>query len=124
VQPRPRGRSQGQRDARTGFLLVLPALAFVAVFALYPLVFGAYISLTDWPLVGAYHFIGFGNYVSLIHNTVFIQSILFTLEYTAIVTPASSACTAKGATTRRAGARCSTPTLTAAPISRWSAATR
>ena len=86
VQPRPRGRSQGQRDARTGFLLVLPALAFVAVFALYPLVFGAYISLTNWPLVGAYHFIGFANYVSLIHNAVFVQSILFTLEYTAIVT--------------------------------------
>jgi len=88
VQPRPRGRSQGQRDAWTGFFLVLPALAFVAVFALYPLVFGAYISLTNWPLVGAYHFIGFDNYISLIHNTVFIQSILFTLEYTAIVTPA------------------------------------
>ena len=58
------------------------------MFALYPLVFGTYISLTDWPLVGAYHFIGFANYVSLIHNAVFIQSILFTLEYTAIVTPA------------------------------------
>jgi multiple sugar transport system permease protein len=84
--PRPRSRSQGQRDARTGLILVLPALAFIAVFALYPLGFGAYISLTNWPLVGAYHFIGFGNYTSLIHNTVFIQSILFTLLYTGIVT--------------------------------------
>ena len=81
---RPSRRTRG--SARTGRLLVAPALAFVAVFALFPLGFGAYISLTNWPLVGAYHFIGFGNYTSLIHNTVFIQSILFTLLYTGIVT--------------------------------------
>jgi multiple sugar transport system permease protein len=36
--------------------------------------------------VGAYHFIGLSNYQSLIHNTLFIQSIEFTLKYTAIVT--------------------------------------
>jgi multiple sugar transport system permease protein len=67
-------------------LLVLPALAFVAVFALYPLGFGTYISLTDWPLVGPYHFIGLSNYSALIHNKVFVESIIFTLKYTAIVT--------------------------------------
>jgi multiple sugar transport system permease protein len=65
---------------------VLPALAFVAVFALFPLGFGAYISLTNWPLVGPYHFIGLSNYTELIHNTVFVESIIFTLKYTAIVT--------------------------------------
>jgi len=42
--------------------------------------------LTDWPLIKAYHFIGLANYQSLIHNTVFLQSIVFTLKYTAIVT--------------------------------------
>ena len=56
------------------------------VFALYPLGFGAYISLTNWPLVGAYHFIGLSNYTALIHNSVFVESIIFTLKYTAIVT--------------------------------------
>jgi multiple sugar transport system permease protein len=81
-----RGGAQSRRNTRTGLLLVLPALAFVAVFALYPLGFGAYISLTDWPLVGPYHFIGLSNYSSLIHNKVFVESIIFTLKYTAIVT--------------------------------------
>jgi multiple sugar transport system permease protein len=84
--PRAHGRASTRRNARTGLLLIAPALAFVLVFALYPLGFGAYISLTNWPLVGAYHFIGFANYVSLIHDSVFIESIIFTLKYTAIVT--------------------------------------
>ncbi len=58
----------------------------MAVFALFPLAFGIYISLTNWPLIGPYHFIGLANYTSLVHNSVFLQSILFTLKYTAIVT--------------------------------------
>jgi multiple sugar transport system permease protein len=67
-------------------LLITPALAFIGVFALFPLGFGVYISLTNWPLVGAYHFIGISNYTGLIHNSTFLHSILFTLEYTGIVT--------------------------------------
>jgi multiple sugar transport system permease protein len=66
--------------------LTAPALLLVGVFALYPLGFGIYISLTNWPLVGPYHFIGLSNYQSLIHNPVFLQSIVFTLKYTGIVT--------------------------------------
>jgi multiple sugar transport system permease protein len=69
-----------------GLVLTAPALLLVGAFALYPLGFGVYISLTNWPLVGAYHFIGLANYQSLVHNSVFLQSILFTLKYTAIVT--------------------------------------
>ena len=69
-----------------GLAFTSPALLLVGAFALFPLGFGVYISLTNWPLIGAYHFIGLSNYSGLIHNTVFIQSIVFTLKYTAIVT--------------------------------------
>jgi multiple sugar transport system permease protein len=85
IQPRP-GRAQARRTTRTGLALVSPALLFVTAFALFPLGFGVYISLTNWPLVGPYHFIGLSNYTSLIHNSEFLQSIVFTLEYTGIVT--------------------------------------
>src|SRR5215469_6702900 len=81
-----RASAQSRRTTRTGLLLAAPALLFVGAFALWPLVFGVYISLTNWPLVGPYHFIGLANYTSLVHNSVFLQSILFTLKYTAIVT--------------------------------------
>ena len=85
LRSRRRGAAD-RRDARAGLALTAPALLLVGVFALFPLGFGIYISLTNWPLVGAYHFIGLSNYSSLIHNSVFLQSILFTLKYTAIVT--------------------------------------
>jgi multiple sugar transport system permease protein len=78
--------TQQRRDTRTGLALVSPALLFVSVFALFPLGFGVYISLTNWPLIGPYHFIGLSNYVSLIHDSEFLQSIVFTLKYTGIVT--------------------------------------
>ncbi len=83
---RRRSTAASRRTTRTGLLLISPALAFVIAFALIPLGFGVYISLTNWPLVGAYHFIGLANYTALVHNSVFLQSIRFTLEYTGIVT--------------------------------------
>ena len=75
-----------RRNARVGLAFTSPALLLVGAFALFPLGFGIYISLTNWPLVGPYHFIGLSNYTSLIHNSEFLQSIVFTLKYTAIVT--------------------------------------
>jgi multiple sugar transport system permease protein len=83
---RRRAGAQERRDRRTGLALVSPALLFVSVFALFPLGFGVYISLTDWPLIGPYHFVGLANYQGLLHNSVFLHSIVFTLEYTGIVT--------------------------------------
>jgi len=84
--PGRRVRASRWRETRTGLVLVAPALAFVGVFALYPLGFGVYISLTNWPLVGPYHLIGLANYYSLLHDSEFLQSIIFTLKYTGIVT--------------------------------------
>jgi multiple sugar transport system permease protein len=81
-----RGGSMRARRARTGIVLVSPAFALVSVFVLFPLGFAVYISLTDWPLIGSYHFIGGRNYSELIHDPAFIHSVLFTLLYTAIVT--------------------------------------
>src|SRR5579864_7245499 len=85
-RPRLRGGSLRARRAGTGMILVSPAFALVAVFVLFPLGFAIYISLTDWPLIGPYHFNGGHNYNELIHDPVFIHSVLFTLLYTAIVT--------------------------------------
>ena len=86
LRRRSRATAESRRTTRTGLLLVSPALLFVSVFALFPLGFGVYISLTNWPLIGPYHFIGLANYQSLLHSSVFLASIAFTLKYTAIVT--------------------------------------
>jgi multiple sugar transport system permease protein len=78
--------ARSRRKARTGALLVTPALALIAAFVLFPLGFAIYISLTDWPLIGPFHYIGFENYRELFHDPEFIHSVRFTITYTAIVT--------------------------------------
>lgn len=77
---------QLRAGARAGWYLSAPALLFVAVFVVFPLGFAVYISLTNWPLVGPFHFIGLANYVQLSQDATYGQTVLFTLKYTAIVT--------------------------------------
>ncbi|KAB8168705.1 ABC transporter permease subunit [Streptomyces sp. 3MP-14] len=72
--------------ARTGLALVLPAVLFVVVFVFTPLVVAVYMSMTDFPLIGDYEFIGLRNYELAWSDPVFGRSILYTLLYTAIVT--------------------------------------
>ncbi len=83
-----RGRGPVAARQRVGAALVAPSFLFVSVFVLFPLAYAVYISLTNWPLVGPYSFVGLQNYTSLPGNAVFIHSVWFTLLYTAIVTPA------------------------------------
>jgi multiple sugar transport system permease protein len=79
--------AQSKRASRTGALLVSPAVALIVVFVLFPLGYAVYISLTNWPLLGPYHFVGLANYKELLHDSGFKHSVVFTLTYTAIVTP-------------------------------------
>jgi multiple sugar transport system permease protein len=92
-EARPPGSRGGTRPRaslthppRIGLALVTPALLFVVVFVVAPLVIAIYISLTNWPLIGGYHFVGLLNYLNLFQDPTFVQSILYTLLYTVIVT--------------------------------------
>ena len=80
------GEGSLTHPSTTGLALVTPALAFVAVFVLVPLAFAVYISLTNWPLIGSYHFVGLSNYANIVHDDRFLRAVLYTLIYTAIVT--------------------------------------
>jgi multiple sugar transport system permease protein len=91
--PRPARarRRRGGLAARrrwAGIAFVSPAFLLIITFVLFPLVFAVYISFTDWPLIGPYHLIGVSNYTQLPADPTFFHSIWFTVEYTAIVTPA------------------------------------
>jgi multiple sugar transport system permease protein len=77
-----------RRKARTGLLLVTPAFVFVTVFVLIPVGFAIYLSLTNYPLIGPDKWVGLQNWATVGSDATFVHSVLFTLEYTAIVTPA------------------------------------
>ena len=87
VKTRRRRSAFRRRSARAGWLLVSPACLLVAAFVLFPLVFAVYISLTDWPLIGPYHYIGLENYRELFSDPGFRHAVGFTFEYTILVTP-------------------------------------
>jgi multiple sugar transport system permease protein len=59
---------------------------FVLVLVFVPLLAAIGISLTNFPLIGSYRFIGLRNYLSALTDPAFGQAILYTLLYTAIVT--------------------------------------
>lgn len=70
-----------------GALFVSPAMIFVTVMFIIPLLMTIYLSLTDWPLVGDPKFILFDNYKSLVKDIMFWRGLKFTAIYTIAVTP-------------------------------------
>lgn len=70
-----------------GLLFVVPALAFVTVFFFVPLVMAGWVSLHDWPLFGAQHYIGVENYRTMFADEQFWRSFWFTTRYAVFVTP-------------------------------------
>lgn len=70
-----------------GFLYVLPALAFVGAFVLWPLGQLVYLSLTDTSLLGGGEFIGLDNYIKAFADKSFWRALEFTVKYTVFITP-------------------------------------
>lgn len=61
---------------------VLPALIFYSIFTLAPALGGIVYSFTNWNgLNKAFDFIGFRNYLSILKDTDFINSVIFTLKF-------------------------------------------
>jgi len=58
------------------FLFVLPALAFIFIFMIYPLFDAFHLSFFDWKLIGEKKFVGLENYIKLfLDNRIFYTSL-------------------------------------------------
>ena len=70
-----------------GIAYALPTLIFVAVFFLAPLLLVVQMSLNRWPLLTGNQGLNFPkNYVAITTNRLFTPAVLFTIEYTVLVT--------------------------------------
>lgn len=67
-----------------GFWFMLPAMAFLVIFLVYPLGKGMWMSFTDARIGREGSFVGLENYEWLKDDTVFIRSLIFTVVFTAI----------------------------------------
>jgi multiple sugar transport system permease protein len=84
IQPiRPK---RGLRSTWIGWLFLAPAVVVLLFFFIVPLGYSVVMSTKDWPLLGSDRPTNFPeNYTKISENELFINSILFTVKYTAII---------------------------------------
>ena len=70
-----------------GTAYVLPALAFVLAFTLYPLARMVWVSFIDWTLITPPEYVGTDNFSRALEDDQFWASLRFTLKYTLLITP-------------------------------------
>jgi multiple sugar transport system permease protein len=70
-----------------GFLYVVPALAFVGFFVIWPLIQLIDISFTDTSLLGGGKYVGWDNYIKAFEDKSFWRALGFTAKYTIFITP-------------------------------------
>ena len=83
--PARKGSRLAHRRRITGFLFVLPSVLFMLFFFIFPLIMTVWMSLHNWPLLGKPKFIGLTNYANMVQDGQFWSSLIFTTEYTLLV---------------------------------------
>jgi multiple sugar transport system permease protein len=68
-------------------LYLAPFLLFFAVFQIYPIFYGLYVSLTKWDLSSAPQFIGLANYSGLIRDSLFWTALRNTSLFVGLNAP-------------------------------------
>jgi multiple sugar transport system permease protein len=88
---RRRPRPGAAREALVGYGFVLVPMGVFLLFFIYPMVYAVYISRYDWGILGPLGSVGWKNYSTLWHDTLFRRSVKNTIEYTVWVVPAQMA---------------------------------
>jgi multiple sugar transport system permease protein len=93
LRPKPRAGDWWFRRQRRIFpyLFIAPNVALFTAFSFLPLLYAFYISFHDWGLITEPEFIGLSNYVRLVRDPLFWQSLEHTLVYAAGTVPPSMA---------------------------------
>jgi multiple sugar transport system permease protein len=80
-------RSFLEREASLGIALMLPGVALLMLFMAYPFFLGIWLSLTDSAIGRMGEYIGVRNFVDLLGDTIFHQTIRNTLVYALVTVP-------------------------------------
>lgn len=64
----------------------MPALLLIFTFFLLPMAYTFWISLHDWPLMGATEFVGLDNYAYALKDPDYRNSLVFTLQFAVVTT--------------------------------------
>ncbi|MFV0452166.1 MAG: carbohydrate ABC transporter permease [Propioniciclava sp.] len=84
---RGRRRTLARQRAVSGWLMTLPALAFVALFTFYPLMRGFWVSLHRWDGISVdMRWVGLRNYVNVFNDQIYWAALGHTFQYAIGVT--------------------------------------
>jgi multiple sugar transport system permease protein len=75
------------RESTLGVILMLPGVLLLMLFMAYPFFLGIWLSLTDSAIGRAGEFIGLRNFVDLLTDTIFHQTVGNTLVYALVTVP-------------------------------------
>jgi multiple sugar transport system permease protein len=76
-----------RREALTGYLFIAPAVLGFLIWIAGPMLFSAWISLTEWDLLRPPEFVGLGNYQLMLKDALFWQSLRVTFYFTLVSVP-------------------------------------
>jgi len=78
------GRKLTPRMTVAAWLLMLPAMASILVWAYYPLARGLQIAFMNYRILGGSHYIGLDNFIDAFHASTFWNGLWVSAEYTAL----------------------------------------
>src|SRR5690606_22470010 len=81
------GGAVSRGETRAAFLFLSPWLIGFAVFTAWPLIYSAYLSLTDYDVINSPTFVGFDNYAELFADPKVALALSNTLFFTAVQVP-------------------------------------
>src|SRR5579883_469528 len=92
VAPRPssagrRWSAQRLRDARDGYLFILPWLLGFILWTAGPMIASVFISLSEWRIITTPRFVGIANFVALLHDKQIALSLYNSAFYVVFGVP-------------------------------------
>ncbi|OCT12789.1 hypothetical protein A8709_32725 [Paenibacillus pectinilyticus] len=79
---------QSKNEIVTAYTMLLPNLVIMAIFIFWPMIYAFYVSLHEWNGLSKMTFNGFDNYVHLVKDSEFWQSLWITAKYALFFVPA------------------------------------
>jgi multiple sugar transport system permease protein len=79
--PRPRRLNLAAKQALFGYVILFPAIAVIVIFRFFPMIQAFYVSLTSYDLLSPPVFIGLKNFVDLVQDPSFINSVQVSVAY-------------------------------------------
>ena len=76
-----------RREAIAGYLFIAPTVLGFLIWIARPMLFSAWLSLTEWVLLSPPQFVGFNNYVTMFQEPLFWQSLKVTFYFTLVSVP-------------------------------------